>query len=158
MRNVIEKMLSDYDFGLLDRRALIAGLVSMFVAESGAAGSVAQAEPPSTFTAVGLNHIALNVPDVGRSRDFYLRHLGLEITRETSNSCFLSFGDNFLALFRSSEAGMNHYCFSIKNYEVEEVARKLKTQNLQPRIEGNRIYFNDPDGLTVQLSAPEHRA
>jgi len=66
--------------------------------------------PASTLKAVEVNHIALAVTDVSRSRDFYVRHLGLEVARESPNSCFLTCGNQFVAMFRSGEAGLDHYC------------------------------------------------
>jgi catechol 2,3-dioxygenase-like lactoylglutathione lyase family enzyme len=111
------------------------------------------------FQAVGLNHIALRVTDVPRARDFYIRHLGLEVTRDGGEgSCFLSFEGGFLALFRGDEPRMDHYCYSVKDYDVNAAAEKLKSAGITPRVTGERIYFDDPDGLEVQLAAPEHRA
>jgi catechol 2,3-dioxygenase-like lactoylglutathione lyase family enzyme len=112
----------------------------------------------SSFKAVNINHIALSVTDVARSRDFYKKHLGLEVTREGGNNCFLSFGSNFLALFPGPKPEMQHYCYSVAGYNVENAARKLREAGIEPEIESNRIYFPDPDGLTVQLASPDHRA
>ncbi len=63
---------------------------------------------------------------------------------------------NFVALFRSSESGLNHYCFSIDDYDVAGAQEKLKAEGLSPRRQGNRIYFPDPHGVTVQLASSEH--
>jgi catechol 2,3-dioxygenase-like lactoylglutathione lyase family enzyme len=119
------------------------------------------AEPSSSplFQAVGLNHIALRVTNVPRARDFYIRHLGLKVSRDGGeDSCFLSFDGGFLALFRGDEARMDHYCYSVRDYDVRVAEEKLKQAGITPRVTGNRIYFDDPDGLEVQLAAPEHRA
>jgi catechol 2,3-dioxygenase-like lactoylglutathione lyase family enzyme len=128
--------------------------LSALVASTG----TARAREETTFEAVDLNHIALDVTDISRSRDFYMKHLGLAVTQESQSNCFLSFGSNFLALFRSPKAGMNHYCYSIKDYSVTQAAEKLKAEGIEPDIQGNRIYFPDPDGLTVQLASVDHRA
>jgi catechol 2,3-dioxygenase-like lactoylglutathione lyase family enzyme len=48
---------------------------------------------------------------------------------------------------------MHHYCYSIPDYDQQAAARKLRAAHLEPTLEGNRIYFRDPDGLTVQLAA-----
>ena len=143
MSPTIESLIQEYDDGRLTRRNLIALLGAALV--SNRAG-LSSPQDTSTFDAVG------------RSRDFYVKHLGLKVSRENAMSCFLTFGSNFLALFRSSDTGMNHYCYAVSGYDVGEAARKLRAEGLEPRIEGNRIYFRDPDGLTVQLSAPDHTA
>ena len=52
---------------------------------------------------------------------------------------------------------MDHYCYSVKDYDVRDAERKLKAAGIEPRVRGgNRIYFEDPDGLTVQLAAETH--
>ncbi len=58
----------------------------------------------STFQATGLNHVALNVNSVPRSRDFYIKHLGLKVIRDGGeDNCFLgSSGDFYLTLFRGT--------------------------------------------------------
>ena len=152
MSDLIERLLDRYDSGRLSRRRLIEGLALV-----GVAGSASRAQPASsTFRTVGLNHIALSVVDVPRARDFYVRHLGLEVSRESAGSCFLRCGEeHFVALFRSDRAAMNHYCYSVEDYSVEQAAAKLREAGIEPRVQGGRIYFDDADGLEVQLAAPE---
>ena len=158
----IERLVRDYETGHLNRRQLLRhlGAVTAMAAAAPAAGSAARAavQAGSTFSAVGLNHIALSVTDIPRSRDFYVQHLGLTVSRESANNCFLDCGDNFVALFRSSRAGLNHYCYEVEDYDVEAAADTLRANDLPPRIAGQRIYFDDPDGLEVQLAAPGHSA
>ena len=158
MKARIEKIVNDYEGGRLTRRQLIAHLAA-FAALGAGGGGVARAaaEPAGTFQAVGLNHIALNVADVARSRAFYVEHLGLSVSSESRSSAFLRCGEEFVALFRSSEPGLAHYCYSIENYSAQSAAKRLESKNITPRIAGNRIYFDDPDGLEVQLSSPEHQ-
>ena len=158
MQTRIERIVDDYEGGRLTRRQLIAHLAAFAALGGGAGGPApAAAEPAGTFRAVGLNHIALNVADVARSRAFYVEHLGLSVSSESRSSAFLRCGDEFIALFRSSEPGLAHYCYAIEDYSVRSAAERLESKNISPRIAGNRIYFDDPDGLEMQLSSPEHR-
>ncbi len=150
MQDRIEKLVQTYEKGGLTRRQLVVGLTALV-------SGTAAATSPSTFKATGLNHVALAVTDLARSRDFYTKLLGMRVHREAAGSCFLTFGNNFVALFRRNQAGMDHYCYSVEGYDAREAAQKLREQNLESRVRGNRIYFNDPDGLTVQLAAAEHR-
>jgi hypothetical protein len=149
----IESLVKNYERGRLSRRVLIGALTAMV-----ASGRSTLRGQSSTFEAVGLNHIALSVADVARSADFYIEHLGLEVSSRSQSSAFLNFGDQFLALFRASDPGMHHYCYSVRDYDVNRAAEKLRAVEIQPDIRGNRIYFPDPDGLTVQLASPGHVA
>lgn len=150
MKQIISDMLQSYERGKISRRHLIQGLAAV--------ATVAQAAPPasSPFQGVGLNHIALRATNVQRSRDFYQKLLGLPVVRESQNDCFLGLGKNFMAIFRNQTAGMDHYCIAIENYKVDSVVEELKRQGLTPRRQSNRVYFPDPDGLTVQFSAMDH--
>ncbi len=153
MQNDVEKMVLDYEQGRITRRELIVHLGA--IAAAMAVGGRATAEGTSTFRANGLNHIALYTPDIAVSRDFYVKHLGLKVVREGASNCFMTCDDNFVALFRSPESRLNHFCFSIDDYDVAQAEEKLKAEGLEPRREGNRIYFNDPHGISVQLASRE---
>jgi len=158
MEPTITRLIEDFEKGLITRREL-AKLVTGVVAAMAVSGNTsnAHAQAPSTFKATGLNHIALNIPDIAVSRDFYVKHLGMKVTRDNPTNCFMTCGDNFVALFKSPNPGMNHYCYSIENYDVEVAEKKLHAEGLKPRREGQRIYFQDPHGLTVQLASDSHR-
>ncbi len=154
MIQAIDGVLGEYEKGKLSRREALTRLGVLVAAMAGANRAVrAAGAPPSTFTATALNHIALRVTDVDRSRDFYAKHLGLELMSQSGSSCFMSCGpDNFVALFRGEKAGMDHYCYTIEGYSAAGAVGKLDAAGLEPRRTENRVYFSDPDGLTVQVS------
>ncbi len=158
MERTIERLVDGLERKELSRREVIRSLTAI-AAASGAASAPVRAAPraENTFQAVGLNHIALRVTDVPRSRDFYIRHLGMSVMSESSGSAFLRCGDEWVALFRGGSPGLDHYCYSVEGYTVTGAAEKLRAEGFQPRTVGNRIYFPDPDGLTVQLAAPNFR-
>ncbi len=151
MYNRISDILTRYERGEIRRRDLISGLAALTVVSRGTAA------PTSTFQGVEVNHVALNVTDVGRSRDFYQKHLGLPVLSQSQTNCFLGLGKNFLALFQNPNPGMNHYCIGIENYEVGTVMAELERQGLDPARRSNRVYFKDPDGIEVQLSSADHQ-
>jgi catechol 2,3-dioxygenase-like lactoylglutathione lyase family enzyme len=157
----ISRLLHEYETGRLSRRQVLSHLGAL-MALAGGTGLVNGQErdqKSSTFQATGLDHIALRVKDVARSRDFYVKHLGLSVARESPNSAFLDCGNDFVALFRGDQAGMDHYCYAIKNYEVAEAEAKLKAAGIaNVRRIGGRIYFSDPDNLTVQVAAGRDRS
>lgn len=155
MESTISQIVEQYDKGRLTRRQLVTRLAGILALGTGRGAGAIESE--STFRALGLNHLALRTTDVARSRDFYVRNLGLKVAHESlPQNCFLNCGPHFLALFRAAEAGMDHYCFSIPDYDQRQAAEKLEAVDLEPRLAGNRIYFDDPDGLTVQLASADH--
>jgi catechol 2,3-dioxygenase-like lactoylglutathione lyase family enzyme len=174
------KIVEDFECGQISRRQLVARLMGLgaavatsgrlaFGQEAGATTPNAQpagqgseqqrpsdAPPPAvepTFQATGLNHIAIDVVDMARSRDFYIKHLGLRVIRGDDNAMFLGQGrDFFLTLFRRERAGLNHYSYTMPRMEPDAAFERLADAGLRPRREGGRIYFPDPDGITVQIS------
>lgn len=158
MESAISRILKDFESGRLSRRQVIGSLSALIAAAAGSKPALAQAKSP--FQAVAMNHVALRVTDLERSRDFYSRLLGISVTSQGGGSCFLGMQRGFLALFRRDDPGLDHYCFAVQDYDVENAYRLLDQEGLNPRRpQGTqRIYFNDPDGIEVQLSAEEHQA
>ncbi len=160
MDGVITRWISLFEAGRMGRRELIGRLGAMMGTLAGFGGLASAQEPErpkSTFNAKGLNHIALRVTDLARSKKFYQTHLGMTVVRESESSAFLNCGEqHFVALFRGSQAGMDHYCYSIDDYDQKAAAKKLRAVGIEPELHGNRIYFDDPDGLQVQLAGPRH--
>jgi catechol 2,3-dioxygenase-like lactoylglutathione lyase family enzyme len=157
---IAEALVEDFERGLLSRRQLASRLLGLGAALSvmtraaEARAGQGQGERP-TFEATGIDHVALNVKSVPASRDFYVKHLGLKVIRESGDdNCFLgSSGDDFfLTLFKGDHPGLNHYCYAIRGYDAASAEEKLKAAGLKPRREGNRIYFPDLDGITVQVA------
>ena len=171
LTNLASKLVDEFEQGRLSRWQLVARLVGLGTAlatlkSTGAAqeavqGAASKAEKP-TFQATGLDHIALDVTDVKRSNEFYIQNLGLRVIRGDENASFLgadrpsrasgSNDDFFLTLFRADRPGLNHYCYAIENYDADNAMERLAAAGLRPRREGNRVYFPDPDGLTVQVT------
>ena len=83
-----------------------------------------------------------------------MKHLGLTLARESKSSAFLNCGHNFVALFRGEVPRMDHYCYSVKDYDAGDAVDRLNDAGLSDiRRTGNRVYFSDPDKLTVQVAA-----
>ena len=151
------RILDRFERGRITRRQLVAALMALGAARAGA-GASGQTHPATrpaapTFQASGLDHIALRVSDVGRSAAFYREHLGLAGGAEGGASAFLgpAGGAFVLALFRGDRPGLDHYCYRIDNYEAGAAVEKLQAAGLAARRQGNRVYFDDPDGIEVQV-------
>jgi catechol 2,3-dioxygenase-like lactoylglutathione lyase family enzyme len=156
MEHIIANMLSKYERGMVSRRQLINALTAVVSAATAEAAPAAN----STFQGVGLNHIAIRVTSIPRSRDFYQKHFGLPLLHEAEDNCFLGLGKNFLTFFRNEKPGLDHFCIAIESFNANTVMEQLKRQELKPtRPTGSdRVYFPDPDGLEIQLSAIDHHA
>lgn len=147
-----ERLLEDYRNGTIERRDALRGLAVFFAAAFVGSPAVAAKSSP-TFAAKGLNHLALRVTDIARSRDFYIEHFGFEVLEEfLPHNCFLGCGDNFVALFRSKTAGMDHFCVTIDDYDPAQALQRLKDAGLESHRTEDRVYFKDPDGLEGQVS------
>ena len=165
----INKIVDDFERGRLSRRQLVASLIGIGAATATLDSSAwaqqstddqsrdsdrEQNESNSrTFHATGLDHIALDVTDVARSREFYAKHLGLRVIRGDDRALFMGAErDFFLTLFRAERPRMHHYCYSIREFNADDAVQKLADAGLRPERTGNRVYFPDPDGLTVQIT------
>ncbi len=157
MDHEIERMVDDFERGRLSRRQLVRHLTAAAaVVAAGARPAAAQpqaAQGESTFQATGVDHLALRVTDVDRSRRFYERHLGLRTTSCGASQCFLSAGRDFLAFFRGDRPGLDHFSFAVPGYRADDAVARLEAAGLKPRRHENRVYFDDPDGLEVQVSS-----
>jgi catechol 2,3-dioxygenase-like lactoylglutathione lyase family enzyme len=153
--DIADTLVEDFERGLLSRRQLASRLMGLgaALAVMPRTAGARQGDSP-TFQATGLDHVALNVRNVPRSRDFYIKHLGMKVIGESGeNNCFLGSDDGFfLTLFKGEQPGLNHYCYAIRGYNADHAEEKLKAAGLKPRREGNRIYFPDPDGIEVQVA------
>ncbi len=153
-----DQIVEQFEKGQLSRRQLVARLLGLgaamaVVPDAACAGEAGR----STLQAKGLNHIALNVRDLERSAEFYRAHLGLKVVHKQGDFLLVlgrSNDDRFLALFRSDTPGLSHYAYTIEKFDPDEVVRKLNTAGIKHRRERHGIYFNDPDGLVVQVSGP----
>jgi catechol 2,3-dioxygenase-like lactoylglutathione lyase family enzyme len=116
---------------------------------------------------LGLRHVALNVRNVQRSIQFYSRVLGMKLEwMPDEQNAYLTSGQDNLALHQlpeGSEPGsvqlVHHIGFIVKRPEnVDAWADQIRKQGIElaqePKThrDGARsLYFNDPDGLLIQL-------
>jgi len=115
---------------------------------------------------VGIDHVALHVRDLVKSRAWYIDVLGFKPYFEIEGHSFLRTGDCQIGLFQAradfSGDGLNHIALQT-NASFEEVRKKLDSFGIEltarPEALGwpstktapSDIYFKDPDGNTLQL-------
>ncbi|MFG1750653.1 VOC family protein [Streptosporangium sandarakinum] len=123
-------------------------------------------------------HIGLNVSDLDRSRDFYVKVFGFEIVSESGREDrrFVLLGLDgalVLTLWQQSEGrfatglpGLHHLSFQVPDIEAvrraESVVRGLGAtlhhDGVVPHGEGassGGIFFEDPDGIRLEIFAPD---
>lgn len=123
-----------------------------------------------------LDHTALLVQDVERSRRFYCEVLDMQEIPSGGN-CWLRKGSAEVHLLGESEGRavqlkyrdddladghIPHFAFEVD--DLEEAQRHLKNHNIQivcgprPRFDGKeQLYFCDPDGYAIELFARKAR-
>jgi catechol-2,3-dioxygenase len=116
-----------------------------------------------------LGHVVLKVRDAARSRDFYVKTLGLKVAHEdlARGAVFLSFGTEHhdLALFEPAsgdapapgQPGLHHVAWQLGSLdELRDAHRELRAMGvpIESTVEHTvtrSIYFPDPDGNRVEL-------
>ncbi len=156
MERTISCLLSRYETGKLTRRDLIKGLAVL--AATGTTTSSAAVTVPKGIT---LDHIALQVNDMKRSRDFYVKVFGLveNTAPRPNNSLRVDLPQGgFLTLQDFKPGGrVDHFCIKLENFDKTVVTEQLKGQGITPidlpaSAEGGAgFHVLDPDGFSVQL-------
>jgi catechol 2,3-dioxygenase-like lactoylglutathione lyase family enzyme len=153
MDAIIDRMLQDYETGRISRRTLLGAIVSLAVSKR-------TASQQSPFRATTLNHVTVHVSDLEKSKDFYVRLLGLPVLHDyldhTPPSSYLGLGKSFLCLETGESPGIDHFCLGLQSYDPKEASERLKANGLTPDIQQDQVYFRDPDGILVQLASADY--
>jgi catechol 2,3-dioxygenase-like lactoylglutathione lyase family enzyme len=163
MTEQVEGLLSRYEQRRLTRRDLVAGLVALMA--TGHARPARAQVPQVRQVAQGrtINHVSINVSDVERSARFYRELLGLEeVSRPGNGGINLGLSDGFLGCYSGQPGRVSHFCIGVDDYDPVRIAEAMGQMGIQARVDtnprnrtsgGDQLYFNDPDGTPVQLSA-----
>ena len=163
----VEQLVSMFESNQLNRRQLIAALLTAVAAPVPAA-----AADPALFDGRLLNHATVMVSDLERSRAFYQRLLGVKVMYEgpkRGQSVYdmrLADGTSFIsiALARSGAPHINHICVGIPNFDTDRAEAVLKTEFPESKaqatstppgaseaIQWRSVNLKDPDGNGLQL-------
>jgi glyoxylase I family protein len=159
----VEGLVRAFESRRITRRELVAALVAI----ASVRGSAATAQPPQVAQvaqARTLNHVSIGVSDVEEAATFYQSLLGLEVVSRPGNGGInLGLSDGFLGLYSLPDIGRaHHFCLGVDDYDPDRIAADLGSAGVEARVDrnpnnrtsgGDQLYFNDPDGTVVQLSA-----
>lgn len=103
-------------------------------------------------TAQTVNHVAISVSDLQRSKEWYCRTFGLRVIQENPESVLLGFGESMLVLREEGAPGtVSHFMFGIDFYDAAELRARLSAVGLEPQEDLESFHVRDPDGLNVQV-------
>ena len=158
MEQYIEKVVSEFECGHLSRRQFVGQLTAVIALLSGTdLTAVAQKESAEKgFTAIEINHLAVKVRDLKRTRKFYEDVLGMKLIKQIPGICFMACGTHFIAFMEKTEPGLDHFCLTLEKYDQADVLSKLKTLSIAAETEETRTYFQDPDGNKIQLAHDDY--
>lgn len=160
MSHEIDSLVDRYDRGEINRRQLLAGIAALAALPTTAVAQQPESSQPA-FEAKSLNHVTLSVTNVQKSKQFYSSILGVDVVSTQKNGINLGLGDDsFLGLYAIKEPPrINHFCVGLDEYRVQAAAERLKQFGVNPRVRKDKpeVYFEDPDGITVQLEHKTYR-
>ena len=97
---------------------------------------------------VGINHVALEVGDVGEALDFYGRFLEFELRGRRSTMAWIDAGDQFIALGQGSGGRADHVGIVVDDKEA--VRRTARDAGLAVAASG-RLRIRDPWGNVLEI-------
>ncbi len=164
MQAIVSNLVARYECGGLTRRQLISGIAALVAIADVGFGSQATAQSSGIVSANALkvvvaetiNHVGINVTDVGRSVEWYSKIFGLKVIVEAKDVAVLGFRDGGLSsttfVFRAKpKPEINHVMFGIDNFDATALADYLKEKGLAPREDVLSFHVTDPDGIDVQV-------
>jgi lactoylglutathione lyase len=100
---------------------------------------------------VGINHIALEVGDIGEALEWYGRFFEFELRGRAGSMAFIDMGDQFIALARDSEPHVDRERHFGLVVDDKEAVRRALTDAGVPVSGPPSLDFHDPWGNFVQV-------
>lgn len=101
--------------------------------------------------AVGFNHVALEVGDIGEALAFYGKLFDFTLRSRSEEDAFIDLGDQFLALQKGRRQGPDEgRHFGLVVDDKEAVRRALAEAGVEP-LPGPFLDFLDPWGNRIEI-------
>lgn len=158
MEKIVDELLGQFEHGRISRRQLVQ-VLAFGMGASAAPLRAAATAPRGGFKAVAVNHISFEVADYARTRDFYGDLLGMQVSGDDGEQCYLQFGaDSFLIARNAREpAGaplVDHLCYTISDWDKGAVEAELRRRGLDPEPDTDEsFHVRDPDGYRLQIAS-----
>jgi len=101
--------------------------------------------------AIGINHVALEVGDVGEALDWYARFLDFELRGRRPTMAWIDLGDQFLALSAGRRQGPDdgrHFGLVVDDKEAVRAALAEAGVDVAP---SGGLRFHDPWGNVIEV-------
>ncbi len=103
-------------------------------------------------TAIGINHVALEVSNIAEALAFYGSFLNFTITSQTEDAAFINFGDQFINFAKGrTQAPDEKRHFGIAVDDKEPVRDTLIEMDV-PLLGGQFLDFLDPWGNRIEIT------
>jgi lactoylglutathione lyase len=97
---------------------------------------------------VGINHVALEVGDIGEALDFYARFFAFELRGKRSTIAWVDAGDQFIALSLGLGCGLDHVGIVVDD---KEAVRRAAREAGLPVTESGHLRIRDPWGNVLEI-------
>ena len=103
-------------------------------------------------TAIGINHVALEVGNIAEALAFYGRILNFTITSQSENAAFIYFGDQFINFAKGRTQATDekrHFGIAVDD---KELVRDTLIQMGVALLGGRFLDFLDPWGNRIEIT------
>ena len=107
---------------------------------------------PTKATAIGINHIALEVDNIAEALAFYGQFLNFTVTSQTDDAAFIYFGDQFINFAKDRSQNPDerrHFGIAVDD---KELVRNTLIDMGVTLLEGPFLDFLDPWGNRVEIT------
>ena len=107
---------------------------------------------PTKATAIGINHIALEVGNIAEALSFYGRFLNFTVTSQTEDAAFIYFGDQFINFAKGRTQAPDekrHFGIAVDD---KELVRDTLIEMGVALLGGRFLDFLDPWGNRIEIT------
>ena len=107
---------------------------------------------PTKATAIGINHLALEVGNIAGALAFYGSFLNFTITSQTEDAAFIYFGDQFINFAKGrtqTPDDKRHFGIAVDD---KELVRKTLINMDVTLLNGRFLDFLDPWGNRIEIT------
>ena len=107
---------------------------------------------PTKATAIGINHVALEVGNIAEALSFYGRFLNFTVTSQTEDAAFIYFGDQFINFAKGRAQAPDekrHFGIAVDD---KELVRDTLIEMGVALLGGRFLDFLDPWGNRIEIT------